>query len=207
MKRSSQIILIIASLSMIISLFLPLWDIQLSAPQYPEGLDMKIWLNKFSGDVNTISGLNHYIGMRKIEESMFPELQFMKPAIIFFIISGVLVALMRKKWIYASWFVLFFIFAMVGFYDFWQWEYDYGHNLDPHAAIKIPGMSYQPPFLGCKQLLNFNACSFPDQGGQIIMIAGTVCFIIFIYEMFFSRKKILSAQIARIKKLKFAAIY
>lgn len=23
-------------------------------------------------------------------------------------------------------------------YDFWRWEYNYGHNLDPNAAIIVP---------------------------------------------------------------------
>ena len=22
--------------------------------------------------------------------------------------------------------------------DFWRWEYNYGHDLDPHAAIIVP---------------------------------------------------------------------
>ncbi len=47
----------------------------------------------------------------------------------------------------------FFVLAAVGLYDFYMWEYDYGHNLNPHAAIKIPGMAYQPPLIGSKMLL------------------------------------------------------
>jgi hypothetical protein len=52
--------------------------------------------------------------------------------------------------------------------DFWLWEYDYGHNLNPNAPIIVPGMSYQPPLLGFKQLLNFGAYSYPDVGGWIM---------------------------------------
>lgn len=50
--------------------------------------------------------------------------------------------------------------------DFWRWEYDYGHNLDPNAAIIVPGMAYQPPLIGFKQLLNFGAYSIPDTSEQ-----------------------------------------
>jgi copper chaperone NosL len=57
--------------------------------------------------------------------------------------------------------------ALAGLADFWKWGYDYGHDLDPTAAIKIPGMSYQPPVLGSKQLLNFHATSLPAVGGWI----------------------------------------
>ena len=41
--------------------------------------------------------------------------------------------------------------------DFYLWEYEYGHNLDPTAPIQVPGMSYQPPLIGYKMLLNFGA--------------------------------------------------
>ena len=47
------------------------------APQYPEGLEMKIWINNLTGDVKIISALNHYIGMKHIEVSMFPEFKYM----------------------------------------------------------------------------------------------------------------------------------
>ena len=51
---------------------------------------------------------------------------------------------------------------MAGLIDFWKWEYDYGHDLDTvNAIIKIPGMSYQPPVIGSRQLLNFTATSWP----------------------------------------------
>ena len=61
---------------------------------------------------------------------------------------------------------------MVGLIDFWHWEYDYGHNLDAATAIiKIPGMSYQPPLIGTKQLLNFQAVSLPAAGGILAGIA------------------------------------
>ena len=59
-----------------------------------------------------------------------------------------------------------------GLVDFWHWEYDYGHRLDfEHAIIKIPGMSYQPPLIGVKQLLNFTAVSWPDVGGWLAFSA------------------------------------
>lgn len=61
---------------------------------------------------------------------------------------------------------------MVGLVDFWRWEYDYGHDLDTeNAIIKIPGMNYQPPLIGSKQLLNFRATSLPAAGGICLMAA------------------------------------
>lgn len=174
---------------MIASLFFPLWNIDLEAPQYPEGLTMQIWLSKLSGDVSTISGLNHYIGMKAISEEMFPEFGYMKYIVIGIIISGLIVSLLKKKWLLAFWFISFLLIAALGVYDFWLWEYDYGHNLDPRAAIKIPGMTYQPPLIGCTELLNFYACSFPSTGGWIIVVAGTTSFLVFLDELIINRKK------------------
>ena len=56
--------------------------------------------------------------------------------------------------------------------DFWRWEYDYGHDLDfEHAIIKVPGMTYQPPLIGPKQLLNFTACRGRTSGGWLAFAA------------------------------------
>ena len=66
-------------------------------------------------------------------------------------------------------FVAFGVIAMV---DFYRWNYNYGHDLDPNAPIQVPGMSYQPPIIGYKQLLNFGAYSIPDIGGWIFIGVG-----------------------------------
>ncbi|MCS7284862.1 MAG: hypothetical protein NZ527_04005, partial [Hydrogenobacter thermophilus] len=66
-----------------------------------------------------------------------------------------------------AWVGTFIALAIIGLADFYKWEYDYGHNLDPSAPIKIPGLAYQPPLIGTKQLLNMTASSFPDIGGYI----------------------------------------
>jgi len=67
--------------------------------------------------------------------------------------------------------------------DFWKWEYDYGHDLDPAAAIKVPGMAYQPPLIGFKQLLNFGAYSIPDIGGWLFIGVGLILVFIVIFEL------------------------
>ena len=76
----------------------------------------------------------------------------------------------QRKLLY-GWTTLFTAGALAGLADFWRWGYDYGHNLNPHAAIQVPGMSYQPPILGTKQLLNFQATSWPALGGWVVISA------------------------------------
>jgi copper chaperone NosL len=174
MKTQSKIIVIAASLILILSFFFPIWYIDLEAPQYPEGIGLEIWLNKITGqnpnDLNNINGLNHYIGMKVIEPDAIPELKIIPFIIIFLILFGLTAGITGKRSLVYIWIVLFFVIAAVGMYDFYMWEYDYGHNLNPHAAIKVPGMAYQPPLIGSKMLLNFNATSMPHIGSWILVL-------------------------------------
>lgn len=194
MKKSSQIIIFICSILMIGAFFLPFWKIILEAPQYPEGMQMKIWLYKITGDVDNINGLNHYIGMKMIQEDEFKEFKIMPWALGFLIAFGLLVAFMRKRSLLWTWISLLLIAGGIAFYDFYQWLYDYGHNLDPHAAIKVPGMSYQPPLFGYKQLLNFLAGSFPDWGGYLVITAALGIVAVAVYEQFYRKREKLSVK-------------
>lgn len=187
MKISSRIIILVLALSLVVLYFVPLWNIALDAPQYPEGLGLQIWLNKITGDLNTINGLNHYIGMKTIQPDSIPELKLMPYVIAFIIFTGLLVFLFNRKSLLLSWIILIIMAGAVGMYDFYSWEYDYGHNLDPTAAIIVPGMNYQPPLIGSKQLLNFNATSMPAEGGLIIFAAGVIAILVLIYEYKFNK--------------------
>jgi len=155
--------------------FFPIWQISLHAPQYPQGLGIHIWVDKITGaaphDLQNINGLNHYIGMKAIEPDTIPELRFMKFIAGFLIASAALVALARKKALLVAWVVVAVLLSAVGMVDFYKWEYDYGHDLSPDAAIKVPGMSYQPPMFGTKQLLNFRTTAWPGPGGAAAMLA------------------------------------
>ena len=152
--------------------FFPIWHIGLEAPQYPEGIGMYIWLDKITGqnphDLANINNLNHYIGMKKIVPDAIPELKIMPYVIGFLILFGIFVYFINRKWLFWIWIILFVSVLFVGLYDFYLWEYDYGHDLDPMAAIKIPGMSYQPPLIGSKKLLNFTSTSLPAFGGIVV---------------------------------------
>ncbi|KXK36400.1 MAG: nitrous oxide reductase accessory protein NosL [Saprospiraceae bacterium] len=166
-----------AALALILSLFFPLWSIYLDAPQYPEGLRMQIWANNLTGDVEIINGLNHYIGMKTLHVEDFPEFTILPYLLgafaVFFLIGG---WIGKRGWLNAAFF-LFLIFGIIAMVDFWHWEYQYGHDLDPNAAIQVPGMSYQPPLIGFKQLLNFGAFSIPATGGWLFIGAGLMLLI------------------------------
>lgn len=176
MSSLSRILVALSSLLLIGLFIFPLWHVRLTAPQYPEGLGMNIRINTVEGatetDLKNINGLNHYIGMKAIDPETIPELRFMPWIVGALVISGLVVAALgRRKFLYV-WLASFLTLGIVGLIDFWRWEYDYGHNLDPATAIiKIPGMSYQPPLIGTKQLLNFQAVSLPGIGGILAAVA------------------------------------
>lgn len=178
----SRIISIICAVALGVSLLFPLWRIDLTAPQYPEGLGLKIYPHKIGGDVDVVNGLNHYIGMKTLHTNDFVEFAVLPYIIGFFALFLLFTALLRKRWLLYTWLVVFVLFGIVAMYDFYRWEYDYGHNLDPNAAIVVPGMAYQPPLIGFKQLLNFGAYSFPDVGGYIFLIVGLLMVIVAYFE-------------------------
>ncbi|MCG9879236.1 MAG: hypothetical protein MH472_01425 [Bacteroidia bacterium] len=183
-----RIALGISSLAVIASLYLPLWEIFLYAPQYPEGLSITIWYNDVKGDVDIINGLNHYIGMRHIKPEMFPEFTFLKYVLITFIILGVIVAAIGNYNLLKAFSILCILGGIIALADFYRWGYDYGHNLDPTAPINVPGMSYQPPVLGYKDLLNFRALSLPAIGGWLIVLVGIIALSAWAFEWIKKRK-------------------
>jgi copper chaperone NosL len=170
----ARIIAICCAVALGASLLFPLWRIDLTAPQYPEGLVLKIYPHKIGGDVEVVNGLNHYIGMRTLHTEDFIEFTILPYLIGIFALFGVLSALVKHRWFFYTWVFLFTAFGVIAMIDFYRWEYNYGHNLDPNAAIVVPGMAYQPPLIGFKQLLNFGAYSFPDVGGYIFLSAGLI---------------------------------
>ena len=182
MRITSRIIIAIGSLALIIMFFVPAWSIYLIAPQYPEGLSMQIWLHQITGQVEIINGLNHYIGMKHINADMFPEFGFLPYVLGFFILFGLAVAITGNRKLLFSYLILSVIAGISALVDFYLWGYDYGHNLDKTAAIQVPGLSYQPPVIGHKKLLNFDAFSYPDTGGWVLVAVTGLFAVIWFLE-------------------------
>lgn len=178
----TKLLLLLAAAGLVAVLFTPIWRIDLDAPQYPEGLSLHIHANGLRGNVDIINGLNHYIGMKTLHNEDFFEFTVLPYIIIFFAAAFILTALAGRRKLLNILFIAFVAFGIVAMYDFWQWEYNYGHNLNPNAAIVVPGMAYQPPLIGFKQLLNFGAYSIPDIGGWIFIGAGALLLLCVIIE-------------------------
>ena len=188
MKAYNKILMIVAALSLGLLFLFPMWKIYLEAPQYPEGLELHIWVNKLAGSSESVlqnfNILNHYIGMEPIHAESFKELKVMPYIIVFFMVTGVIIALIGKRRLVLYWTSLLMIAGAVGVADFYMWLHKFGTNLNPEAPIKVPGMTYIPPLLGSKQLLNFEALSLPGLGSLGIFLA--VLFAGLVY--YFSRR-------------------
>lgn len=188
-RTLSRAVIAIGAIALISLLYVPIWRIDLAAPQYPEGLALQIFHDRFTGDVNKINGLNHYIGMATIHNEMFPEFGIMRYAFYLLIGWGVLAAAIGRRGAFFSWIMALFAYVIWAIWDMFAWGYKYGHDLDPHAAIKVEGMAYQPPLFGHKKLLNFDAWSLPDTGGWILFtVISLACIVWFIEWRWPARK-------------------
>lgn len=190
MKKLNRILILLASVLLVTTYIFPLWQISLWAPQYPEGLSMQIWSSKFTGDVQTINILNHYIGMHAIQESSFPEMQYFKIIFGILIGLGLITALLNKRFLVYLWTSSMLGFAFWGLYDFWKWEFEFGHNLNPDAAIKMEDMVYQPPLIGTKEFLNIQATSWPELAGIAFTIAVLLSVVVSVVSFLESKKPV-----------------
>lgn len=188
MKMLPKVLMFVGALLLLTLFLTPLWSITLEAPQYPDGITMYIWINKITGDtahtLQNINILNHYVGMQFIEPDSIPELKYFPYIIVAITVFGLLISFKANRKLILTWVIVMVALGVLGMYDFYLWEYDYGHNLDPKAPIKVPGMAYQPPVFGSKMLLNFNAISYPYWGGLFLGLS-----IVMAIAAFFTAEK------------------
>lgn len=181
MKKLPRIIFITGSLSLLLIFIAPIWRITLEAPQYPGGVTMYIYINKLGGKtkgtLQNINILNHYVGMKPIDAESIPELKYFPFVIIAMSLLGILAGILNNPRLWILWIVLLLILSALAVYDFYLWEYDYGHNLSDEAAIKVPGMAFQPPLIGSKKLLNFTAISYPYYGSLFMVLPVVLGFV------------------------------
>ena len=181
--------MILGSLLLLGLFVFPLWNITLEAPQYPIPLGMDIYINKFVDtnefDIKNINLMNHYVGMQNIPDTI-PEFKIFPLVIGLMVLLGVIVGFLGKYKLFLFWFILMSILGIAGMYDFYLWEYDYGHNLDPKAIMNFKNpdgsvMGFQPPLFGTKYILNFTAHSYPRTGAYFMffgMILTVIAFFV-----------------------------
>ena len=149
------VLLFVAGALLLISIALPYWQITLHAPQYPKGLIVQAYVNKLAGNVSEVDGLNHYIGMMKLENAAIFERQIALVAIP-------LVALLAvgSCWLSGVWRVLarvpIIIYPAIFVADLYGWLYYAGHSLDPHAALSSSIKQFTPHIIGIGTIGQFS---------------------------------------------------
>jgi len=173
LHRGTRLILIPLAIAVLASYAAPIWTVRLKAPQYPDGLRMDVYSYKIEGgnggqDINEINELNHYIGMRKIDRSQFTDLDWIPFAF------GVLILLTLRQAALGNLRGMVDLVVLTGYISVFAFAryvyrlYVFGHDLDPHAAVRIP--PFMPVVIGEKQLANFTTYGLPAAGSLLLGI-------------------------------------
>lgn len=179
-----RLAVVVASALLVVALFTPLWDITMYSNQYPDGLDVLVNAGGFKAggngsDLTEINTLNHYIGMKALDPADIPELKWIGVALAGFILLAARAAVFGRIGNVVDLFVLFTCFGGASFWMFYARLYQYGHALDPRAAVKVP--PFTPPLFGTKQLANFTVESYPSTATYMLgLYAAALVAIIFI---------------------------
>jgi len=180
---TSMILLLVAAALFIISIQFPWWRMDFFAPQYPEGLDIIVYPNKLTGDIDIVNNLNHYIGMKEFSTESFPELAYLPYIAYAFAALTVVVALLRKKIYLYILTTLLAVGGAIGLVDMHFWLKKYGTELDPNAAMYLD--PFIPPIIGENTIANFTTYSKFGIGGYLL----GVIFLIFVFCLWFDRRK------------------
>jgi len=174
-NRTGRILLLAATLLLLLGGTLPLWRISLVAPQYAEGLTLDMYAYQIVAgnngqDLAEINTLNHYIGMKPIAQADFLEMKVLPFAIGIFALLALRSVVIGRIVTLVDLSVLFLYFGVFSLGSFAYRLRTYGHQLDPHAPMKIA--PFMPVVMGSQQIANFVQTSLP--------LAGTICMTAFL---------------------------
>lgn len=167
----SRILLVVAAGLVAAAVFLPLWKIHLVAPQYREGLELRIYTYQLVGgnggqDLAEINMLNHYIGMKPLEQADFVEMTWLPFVFGIFVILALRAAVVGRMVTLIDLLVMFLYFGAFSMGNFYYRLYSYGHNLDPRAPMTIE--PFTPILIGSQKIANFVQTSLPQSGGLLL---------------------------------------
>ena len=167
--RLSTGLFIVAAILLAASTFFPYWQMRLNAPQYPNGLFVTVYVNHMEGDVREIDGLNHYIGMKPLEEAAQIERSLAPIAMVVIALMILGVALIHSKW-FAVLAIPAMLFPLIFLADMWVWLWYYGNNLDPTAALSSSIKPFTPTILGTGNVGQFSTTATLQIGWYLALL-------------------------------------
>ncbi len=177
------VLFLVAAGLLLVSIFLPYWQLTLHAPQYPGGLTVTSYLNRMTGDVHEIDGLNHYIGMRPLAEAAVFERSISIIGVVVLILLVLAAVFVHNRW--AALLALpALLFPVIFLADLQFWLANFGQNLDPSAALSSSIDPFIPPALGTGHIAQFSTTAAPAIGLWLAIVAS----ILILIGLYFHRR-------------------
>lgn len=168
-----------AAMLLLASVFFPYWKITLFAPQYPGGLEASMYVNRLTGDIQEIDGLNHYIGMKPMGEAAVLE-----RTLSVFIVIGIALLLLAAVYVHSPLALFLCVPAILypAFFlgDLYFWMRNFGMNLDKRAPLSGSIKPFVPPLLGDGKIGQFVTTASWEMG-LYMSIAASVLMLVGIY--------------------------
>jgi len=169
-------ILMLAALILMVSMFLPYWSMKMTAPQYPKGLTVEVYINHLEGDVREVDALNHYLGMPPLDEGGRLERSISLVAIV---VLGLL--LMAAVFVGNQWAAVLalpvLVFPLIFLADLWLILYRYGHSIDPTSPLGSAIDPFTPPLFGAGTVGQFGTVASVEIGLFMAIAAGVVVLV------------------------------
>ncbi|MFO0572276.1 MAG: hypothetical protein U0263_42030 [Polyangiaceae bacterium] len=185
-------VLLVLLVPLVVGLTLPLWHMEMEAPQYPQGLSLDLYAHKLVGghggkDINEINILNHYIGMNKLDRANLTELDWLP-----FGFGALGLLLMRvsalgnvRSLVDLSALVTYFGgFAALRFVLKLQ---AYGHDLSPDAPFKVE--PFTPVIWGSKRIANFTTHASPGTGAYLLSVFAVGVVVVTLFHLVEGRRR------------------
>jgi len=174
LEVAPRLLLVAALLCLVPTYLTPLYNMTMFAAQYQDGLRLDIYSYKLVGghdnqDVKEINVLNHYIGMKDLVTEDFDEFKWLPFVIGILGLLFLRAAVLGKASHLVDVTVLYLYFGLFALWSFGYKMYQYGHNLDSTAAVRVD--PFMPPMFGYKKLANFEVYSYPQLGSYGLALA------------------------------------
>lgn len=160
----------VAAALLVASAWLPLWHMELHAPQYPRGLSLTAYGTRIEGDVQEVNTVNHYVGVEAVHADSIPELAlfpYLMGGLVAVVLGGAVVA--RSRITRAVVGLAVWAFALGFLVDLQWWLYRYGHERSADAPYRID--DFTPRVLGGSQVVNFYSETMVGTGYWLIVLA------------------------------------